>query len=91
MKTIEKIIREFISDYPTDAEQMAARSGFRAGVEFAQRWISIEDELPEEDKYVLLKYDFGIYMGGWNGDEFFEETGTIDDSTPTHWRPIEVI
>ena len=35
---------------------------FKAGVEFAQKWISVEDELPEEDYPVLTKIEFEGYQ-----------------------------
>ena len=64
---------------------------FKAGVEFAQRWISFEDELPSG--YVTLKckgsqtYVSVDFSGAndldtqWLGIEYYKAT---------HWRPIEL-
>lgn len=96
MITIENIASELAPSFWKDKNGQVmhlrdiSEMAFKAGVEFAQRWISVEDELPEEGKYVLLKYESGIYLGGIDGNMFFEDTGTKDDETPTHWRPIEV-
>ena len=40
------------------------RDAFIAGAEFAQRWISVEDELPEEGVSVLLKGYFKRFSRG---------------------------
>lgn len=63
--------------------------GFEAGVEFAQRWISVEDELPEtiDDEKIFLRYPILIK----NIDGAFQVLNTFSDiSTYTHWRPIEL-
>lgn len=79
-----------------DLEDYIAES-FKEGVEFAQRWIPVEEELPDEKNgyinkeviaftsdncaYVLI-YDDYI---GWlpNGTD-------ADIDNITHWRPIEI-
>jgi len=45
MKTINEVKNEYSSDVMFDE--------FLKGVEFAQRWISVEEELPEHNKYFL--------------------------------------
>lgn len=66
MKTIEEAANEFalcaLMDYEAekelngevDAEEFSGES-FKAGVEFAQRWISVEEELPPLNIKVLAK------------------------------------
>ena len=89
MKTIKEAEREYTNSRTSYI--------FQAGVDFAQRWISVEDELPEikENPYqVLIKYgdeivqDFWVRMKGYctNGDnlDFFKRHNV------THWRPIEL-
>lgn len=65
---------------------------FKEGVNFAQEWISVEDELPEESKFEMSedvltlagsKYSVKCYdhnLGKWSGSA---------NVTVTHWRPIE--
>lgn len=50
MKTIEKAAKDrFQYDYGEEIEITDARRyGFEFGVEFAQRWIPVEEELPED-------------------------------------------
>lgn len=68
---------------------------FENGVKFAQRWISIEDELPQYYQTVLA--DNGKYMAivarVSNGDEEYYSiygTYTIMSPDPIKWRPIEL-
>lgn len=84
MKTIEEAAKEY-SDYE-EGEYV-----FNKGVEFAQQWISIEEELPETDCFVLTKSkgnkDEDYFRVLWfrNFDFFTPEI----TSNITHWRPIE--
>jgi len=78
--------------------------GFEAGVEFAQRWISVEDELPQEGISVLIKNDFGCFgifileNGIWRMCTVEKIAGLLNlkeyelekFAMPTHWRPIEL-
>ena len=62
---------------------------FKAGVEFAQRWISVEDELPEtiDDEKMFLRHPILIK----NIDGAFQVLNTFSNiGTYTHWRPIEL-
>lgn len=69
---------------------------FKSGVEFAQRWISIEEELPEtnefcESKKCIVKnatyncVDIARYYSNTN-TWYFDST----DFIVTHWRPIDI-
>ena len=78
--------------------------GFESGVEFAQRWISVEDELPQEGTSVLIKNDFGYFginvleNGIWRMCTVEKIAGLLNlkeyelekFAMPTHWRPIEL-
>ena len=55
MKTIEKTCTEFCKKLNSVYDE---KQVFKAGVEFAQRWIPIEEELPEENIPVLVKMDY---------------------------------
>ena len=62
-------------------------SGFKAGVEFAQRWIPIEEELPEIGIDVLANdKDYGLKL--------YLELDKIDiheiEYTCNKWRQIEL-
>lgn len=62
---------------------------FKDGVEFAQRWIPVEEELPKEMVCVLLKSE---YEGHISFDVGFLMDGKFKtkNSKPTHWRLIEL-
>ena len=50
MKTIEEVSKEF-----SEKSVWACPISFKAGVEFAQRWISVEEELPSIGDHILIK------------------------------------
>ena len=72
---------------------------FKAGVEFAQRWIQVEEEMPEADDHsdpIEMKLKNGVIVSGYRfsdgdwlqHDEFGR--GKIIKTKVTHWRPIEL-
>ena len=101
MKTIEEGLEEA---YQKAGENAYFGNGFKSGVEFAQRWISVEDELPKEGVSVLIKNDFGCFginvleNGFWRMCTVEKIAGLLNlkeyelerFATPTHWRPIEL-
>lgn len=61
------------------------------GAREAQRWISVEEELPTIGKVVLLKFDDDytqITTGFLKNGSFVDDFG-FNDEICTHWRPIE--
>jgi len=94
MKTVEEAARDYaIHEYwgiceIVDCEAMTDKSeeDFKAGVEFAQRWISVEEELPEPMKQVIVKLENGWCTCTWlmNDGEF------AFNVHPTYWRPIDL-
>jgi hypothetical protein len=99
MKTIKEAAKEYA--YRTDkALAEFVSEDFIAGVEFAQRWISVEEELPPcSGEDILIK---GIDRRGYEG---IIDTGYMRGKTPevenfvsnacvlikvTHWRKIEL-
>ena len=83
-------ISEFSSkSYTNKQVAIIERELFKLGVEFAQRWIPVEEELPTESMYVLLKSD---YLGVSIFDVVFFLNGKFytKNSKPTHWRLIEL-
>ena len=62
------------------------QDAFKSGAEFAQRWVSVEEELPEKFKQVIAKLE-----NGWHTCTWIMEDGTFAFNVkPTHWRPIEI-
>ena len=98
MKTIEEEAKEFASKvagvvvpgtvitYTIEELNSFSESDFKSGVEFAQRWIPIEEELPVccesgnwdglRSDYVLIKHSDGewrkaiLYSGIMDGSEY---------------------
>ena len=99
MKTIEEAAKEYAKDKYRYIPDMIfqCENHFKAGVEFAQRWIPVEEELPDEKNgcinkeviaftsdncaYILIYDD---YLG-WlpNGTD-------ADIDNITHWRPLNL-
>lgn len=103
MKTIDELAIE--NQYPyklkygmwaVEITENISRNSFKKGVEIAQRWIPIEEELPVYYKPVNVK--FGILettaWRAWSetsGDLYtINGTDVIMENTPTHWRPLEL-
>ena len=60
---------------------------FKDGVEFAQRWISVEDELPNIGDHILIKLKRDK-LKIWR--IFNEDDRILVSNYATHWRPIEL-
>ena len=63
MKSIEEAAREFADKRQTaqgrkETGSYPPAAWFKAGVTFAQEWVSVEDELPEDETPVLTKIEF---------------------------------
>ena len=92
MKTIEEAAIEcaniylqgYRDSYPADENDFV--DVFEAGIEFAQRWIHVEEEIPEKFKQVIVKLE-----NGWHTCTWIMEDGTFAFNVkPTHWRHIEL-
>jgi len=92
MNTIKEAAEEYA--LKTDkANSEWVMEDFKAGVEFAQQWISVDEELPEKGSRVLLKNENGyieIRTMGVNSISNGKLRNTIGGHPVTHWRPIEV-
>ena len=73
-------------------------NGFRKGVQFAQRWIPVEEELPKIGEKVITKMtkdkrsSYGIatrIREEWEINAHWIDH-TFSNMTITHWRPIEL-
>ena len=83
MKTIEEALNIAYDECKSNAY---FGNGFKKGVEFAQRWIPIEEELPEKSKQVIVKLE-----NGWHTCTWITEDGTFAFNVkPTHWRYIDL-
>jgi hypothetical protein len=97
MKTIE----EAAAAYATQKERVtrSEHAAFVAGVEFAQRWISVKEELPPkvrgngDSETIFVKDEFGDYGFCHYNHKNRKWTNGIpggDWMGVTHWRPIEL-
>lgn len=88
MKTIEEGLDEA---YKKSGQNAYFGNGFNSGVEFAQRWIPIEEELPRQIE-IFWKGEFEYDKGYLNFTEcsYSEIEFLIDSTSMTHWRPIEL-
>ena len=92
MKTLHELAIEYAKsiyqeeyDDPTfTPDVFQTKNDFAAGYKAAQEWISVDDELPENETYINIKLKNGDL-----GARFYE---SIDKdmllNTSTHWRPI---
>jgi hypothetical protein len=53
-KTPEQLAEEYASEYVTDPGYILSKSGFLAGYQAAQQWISVKERLPEIGEWVLI-------------------------------------
>jgi hypothetical protein len=85
MKTIEEAAHEYFRAGQLGFKPAAdTEAAFIAGVEFAQRWISVEEELPSAPC---------IALDVWEGLHVIcrvYEPSAISNLRITHWRPIEL-
>lgn len=99
MKTIEEAAKEYTDSLKLDGCHYAskelfeeyAEADFKAGVEFAQRWIPIEEELPKNIE-IFWKGEFEYDKGylDFRESTFAEIKHLIKCTALTHWRPIEL-
>jgi hypothetical protein len=109
MKTIREAAKEYAELHTRGNDEMArafkgaTSSAFMEGAQFAQRWISVEEELPSPNSefihtslFVLVKTDIGfIRTATYNHQKrcFVTERGMQLDKdlgNVTHWRHIEL-
>jgi hypothetical protein len=92
-----KTKHDFIVDYLFEENGHFSQHEYdliNAGVEFAQRFIPIEKELPPIHVDVILKCESGFIDKGClihqSGDNMFSSSsGDLD--IVTHWRPISFL
>ena len=95
MKAIEQAAQEYAEKVTLNAgaDRTKRENAFRAGVKFAQQWIDVNDELPDEKIQVLTKMNFEyeremnktVWINSIRGGSWILNNGIV-----THWRPIEL-
>lgn len=102
METIKEAIEEHILFPPNPDEVFEATeqflyglqvAGFIQGVVWSERWIPVEEELPDNQDIVLVKTDKGCvstaYLHGKeSGFICYGDHGYSDFGKITYWRPI---
>lgn len=95
MKTIEAAAKDFNDSHVNGHHpQKWVSDIFKAGVEFAQRWIPVEEELPPIGIPVVCKYEVFDKEYYWAGTFYTEERMVHfvkKHLMITHWRLIELI
>ena len=95
MLTIEQALDEA---YKNAGSNAYFGNGFRAGIEFAQRWIPVEEELPKIGEKVITKMTkdkrtaYGIatrIREEWEIDAHWIDH-TFSNMNITHWRHIDL-
>jgi hypothetical protein len=94
MKTVEEAAKEYAGIKTKVEIEVDSRikeyDAFKAGVEFAQRWIPIEEELPEERVLVLCINPFSPFVASYHGKEKgFRIPNVEENYSVTHWRPVD--
>lgn len=107
MKTIELVANDYAHRnwgdcFDASFEQL--ENAFKAGVEFAKRWISVEDELPELNKKVIIKYNVSPTKELAGCTDFDIDKLILNDKNTwmfdieqqcgisvTHWLPIYLV
>ena len=90
MKTIEEALNIAYDECKSNAY---FGNGFKKGVEFAQRWIPIEEELPPLRVPVICKYSMFGKEYHWTGTFYTEERimhFVKKHLQITHWRLIDL-
>ena len=93
MKTIEDAARDYAESFEDNDYTIETEFAFKAGVEFAQRWISVEDEPPTLGVPVICKYNLFGKEHYWSGTFYTEERVMHfikKHLMITHWRLIEL-
>ena len=104
MKTIEQASIDYALSREDNDYTIETEMAFEAGVEFAQRWISVEEELPDIGEEVLVKRELRqgdtwvqrfcsvstrlAPSGEWE-DVKWSDVGHTRGIV-THWRPINL-
>lgn len=93
MKTIDEVSKEYAENKSSsDVFKESHEKDFKAGVEFAQRWIPVEEELPPLGVLLQVKGIAGKGSLEYDFAKFEFRKGLCNSHLikSTHWRPIEI-
>lgn len=99
MKTIEAASKDhsnntwkesFVGEWDSNELKTFCEHDFKKGVEFAQRWIPVEESMPEILTDVLIKQSNGKIAIGCLMDEGFNVELFDFKTHVNYWRPIEL-
>jgi hypothetical protein len=92
MKTKEEKLQEKLNNLPyekhvddgqfNDGSLSGFESGFNAGVEFAESWIPVEEELPNCSPYLAIDKQGKVELFNITEQSFIKAVGIIS------WRPL---
>jgi len=88
MKTVKEASKEYAESLKDNDYTIETESAFLAGIEFAQRWISVEEELPPtiNNEGVFL---IEPILTKYNDNPVVALSTFSNIGTYTKWRPIE--
>lgn len=91
MKTIEEAAKEIV-DKELNYDRYNGITGMcmdisKKSIEFAQRWIPVEEEKPIIGEYILAKDEITQSYDAFRFNEYNER---MLIKSFTHWRPIEL-
>lgn len=104
MKTVEQAAIDYAYSLEDNDYTIETEFAFKAGAEFAQRWISVEEELPPIGEMVLTKME-KMHGDTWVQNYYstatrlenqgeWQDANWVDHSISfghiTHWRQIEL-
>ncbi len=90
-KEIQKAAEELFKDSEYPVPNIYC---FIQGAKWAlpHQWVSVEDELPEDDETVLTYSSYGHVLAYYSGqDKMWFAYGNYGDINPTHWMQIPLI
>lgn len=100
MKTIEEAAKDYAikilnfqeGENPDDWKLLIdnCAKNFISGIEFAQRWIPVEEELPEDRFRILVKTHYGRMFIARRTSKYYINDDNQTIGGVTHWRPIEL-
>ena len=102
MKTIEEAAKNYAISRHVDLVELKFvgkyQQAFKAGIDFAQRWIPVEEELPEMCEQVLVKmlikdtihYRCASIFYCENGVKLWSASGHFYPCRNTWWRLINL-
>lgn len=93
MKTVKEAAREYAENRPylsNEPEKIKYYNSFQAGVAFAQRWIPVEEELPEKQVLILVKKTSETMVVCKYTGKLWLDVRNATITNVAHWRYINL-